>query len=274
MVVQHNMAAINANNILGGKTANVRKSAEKLSSGYRINRSADNAAGLAVYEKMRSIIRGIKQAIRNSQDGVSLVQTFESTLGETVSIIHRMKDLADTDFNGVVMLNGGAMADGFTFFTEDGGVMWLTPSEAGFPDDGLVSTFQEVEGFPEIEMSIELLPEAKKQLVTDKELMKASEALNKVSVRSFYNHGIPKFSLVDADEVWADKISIRTEGRKAIISVATSKSGLLDVAEVSSTEPAHYASTSATGRWVYQSVATGSIVSTSNAYAQETTLLI
>lgn len=295
MVIQHNMAAINANNILGGKTTNVKKSSEKLSSGYRINRSADDAAGLAVSEKMRSKIRGIKQSIRNSQDGVSLVQTFEGALGETVSIIHRMKDLAvqsangtysdridrqaiqlefnqlcdevnqlaDTDFNGVVMLNGGEMADEFTFLTNDGGVMWLTPSEAEFPEDGFVNTFQKIEGYPEIEMSIELLAGIKKQLVGDKEVMQALEALNGVSVRSFYHQGIPEYSLIGVDDKWADKFSIRTEDHKAVISITTPKSGTIDVAEVFSTELPHYASTSAAGKWAYQSVATGSITSPS-----------
>lgn len=298
MVIQNNLAALSANNVLTEKTKSFKKSSEKLSSGYRINRSADDAAGLAVSEKMRSKIRGIKQSIRNSQDGVSLVQTFEGALGETVSIIHRMKELtvesangnysnevdrkaiqlefgqlrdeidqlADTDYNGVMMLNGGEMADGFTFFTNDG-VMWLTPSDAEFPEDGFISTFQEVEGFPEIEMSIELLPEAKKQLVSDKELMQALEVLNSVSVRSFYNQGIPEFSLVDLDEEWSDKISIQTNGSEAIISVSTSQSGTIDVAKVSSTELPHYASTSATGKWIYQSVASGSIITTPDASA-------
>lgn len=144
MVVQHNMNALNAYNKLNTNVAGLKKSSEKLSSGYRINRAGDDAAGLAISEKMRSQIRGLTQAKRNSQDGISMIQTFEGATNESHSILQRMKELAsesangtyqdevdrdaiqlefnqlndeldqiaDTDFNGVVMLNGGEMADG------------------------------------------------------------------------------------------------------------------------------------------------------------------
>ena len=144
MVVQHNMNALNAYNKLNTNVAGLKKSSEKLSSGYRINRAGDDAAGLAISEKMRSQIRGLTQAKRNSQDGISMIQTFEGATNESHSILQRMKELAaesangtyqnevdrdaiqleynqlndeldqiaDTDFNGVVMLNGGTMADG------------------------------------------------------------------------------------------------------------------------------------------------------------------
>lgn len=144
MVVQHNMNALNAYNKLNTNVAGLKKSSEKLSSGYRINRAGDDAAGLAISEKMRSQIRGLNQAKRNSQDGISMIQTFEGATQESHSILQRMKELAsesangtyqnevdrdaiqlefnqlndeldqiaDTDFNGVVMLNGGEMADG------------------------------------------------------------------------------------------------------------------------------------------------------------------
>lgn len=144
MVVQHNMNALNAYNKLNTNVAGLKKSSEKLSSGYRINRAGDDAAGLAISEKMRSQIRGLTQAKRNSQDGISMIQTFEGATNESHSILQRMKELAsesangtyqdevdrdaiqlefnqlndeldqiaDTDFNGVVMLNGGQMADG------------------------------------------------------------------------------------------------------------------------------------------------------------------
>lgn len=139
MVIQHNLSAMNANRSNRKNNGKLAKSLEKLSSGYAINRAGDNAAGLAVSEKMRSQIHGIKQSVQNCADGISLVQTFEGALGETVAIIKRMKTLADqsangnydnsidrkaiqveymqlcdevnhiaeTDFNGVVMLNGG-----------------------------------------------------------------------------------------------------------------------------------------------------------------------
>ena len=144
MVVQHNLTAINANRYFGINNNKLSKSLEKLSSGYAINRAGDNAAGLAVSEKMRAQISGINQGVKNAQDGISMVQTFEGALTETDSILQRMRTLAtqsangtyqndvdreaiqleynqlndelnqiaDTDFNGVVVLNGGQMADG------------------------------------------------------------------------------------------------------------------------------------------------------------------
>ena len=142
MVVQHNMTAINANRYLGMNNTKLGKSLEKLSSGYAINRAGDNAAGLAVSEKMRSQIAGMTQGVKNAQDGISMVQTYEGALTETDSILQRMKTLAtqaangtyddgvdraalqleydqladeinqiaDTDFNGVVLLNGKNMS--------------------------------------------------------------------------------------------------------------------------------------------------------------------
>ena len=144
MVVQHNMNAINAYNRLNANVAGLRKASEKRASGYRINRAGDDAAGLAISEKMRSQIRGLNQATRNAQDGINMIQTFEGAAQETHNILQRMKELAvesangtydnatdraaiqlefeqlndelnqiaDTDFNGTVVLNGGQMADG------------------------------------------------------------------------------------------------------------------------------------------------------------------
>jgi flagellin len=94
MVVQHNMQAMNANRQLGITTSQQSKSTEKLSSGYRINRAADDAAGLTISEKMRNQIRGLNKASSNAQDGVSLIQTAEGALNETHSILQRMNELA------------------------------------------------------------------------------------------------------------------------------------------------------------------------------------
>ena len=94
MVVQHNMTSMNANRNLGISVGNLAKSTEKLSSGYKINRAGDNAAGLAISEKMRGQIRGLDQASSNAQDGISLIQTAEGALTETHSIIQRMRELA------------------------------------------------------------------------------------------------------------------------------------------------------------------------------------
>ena len=142
--VQHNMNAINAYNRLNANVAGLKKASEKLASGYRINRAGDDAAGLAISEKMRSQIKGLNQAVRNSQDGINMIQTFEGAAQETHSILQRMKELAtesangtydnttdraaiqlefdqlnaelnqiaDTDFNGTIVLNGGEMSDG------------------------------------------------------------------------------------------------------------------------------------------------------------------
>ena len=100
MVVQHNMSAINANNKMNMNVAGLKKSTEKLSSGYQINRAGDNAAGLAISEKMRSQIRGLSQATKNAQDGISLIQTAEGGLNETHSILQRMRELAVQSANG------------------------------------------------------------------------------------------------------------------------------------------------------------------------------
>ncbi|RDU21895.1 flagellin N-terminal helical domain-containing protein [Anaerosacchariphilus polymeriproducens] len=94
MVVQHNLTAMNANRQLGITTGAQAKSTEKLSSGYRINRAGDDAAGLTISEKMRSQIRGLDQASTNAQDGISLIQTAEGALNETHSILQRMNELA------------------------------------------------------------------------------------------------------------------------------------------------------------------------------------
>ena len=100
MVIQHNMAAANANRMLGNVVTDQSKSTEKLSSGYRINRAADDAAGLSISEKMRGQIRGLDQASTNAQDGISLIQTAEGALNETHSILQRMRQLSVQAANG------------------------------------------------------------------------------------------------------------------------------------------------------------------------------
>lgn len=94
MRINHNIAALNTYRQLSINTASGSKSLEKLSSGYRINRAGDDAAGLAISEKMRGQIRGLNQAERNSQDAISLIQTAEGALNETHSILQRMRELA------------------------------------------------------------------------------------------------------------------------------------------------------------------------------------
>ena len=94
MVVQHNLSAMNTNRQMGTVTNSLSKATEKLSSGYKINRAADDAAGLSISEKMRSQIRGLNRASDNAQDGISLIQVAEGALNETHSILQRMNELA------------------------------------------------------------------------------------------------------------------------------------------------------------------------------------
>ena len=100
MVVQHNMSAANANRMLNVTSSSVSKTTEKLSSGYRINRAADDAAGLSISEKMRGQIRGLNKASSNAQDGISLIQTAEGALNESHSILQRMRELSVQAANG------------------------------------------------------------------------------------------------------------------------------------------------------------------------------
>ncbi|MCL2053707.1 MAG: flagellin [Oscillospiraceae bacterium] len=144
MVIQHNLAALNAYRYFMINQRMMSRHLERLSSGLRINRAADDPAGLAVSEKMRSQISGLKQAVKNAEDGISMVQTYEGALNQTNKILLRMKtiatqvangtydditdraaaqlefdqlrkeldQIADTDFNGIMALNGGRTADG------------------------------------------------------------------------------------------------------------------------------------------------------------------
>ena len=100
MVVQHNLTAMNSNRMLGVTTKTQAKSTEKLSSGYKINRAADDAAGLSISEKMRKQIRGLTQASANAQDGISTVQTAEGALNEVQDMLQRMNELAVKSANG------------------------------------------------------------------------------------------------------------------------------------------------------------------------------
>ena len=103
MIVQHNLTAMNSNRMLGLTASSQAKSTEKLSSGYKINRAADDAAGLAISEKMRRQIRGLSQASENAQDGISCVQTAEGALAEVHDMLQRMNELAVQSANGTNM---------------------------------------------------------------------------------------------------------------------------------------------------------------------------
>ena len=102
MVVKHNLTAMNSNRMLGITTASQAKSTEKLSSGYKVNRAADDAAGLAISEKMRRQVRGLTQAAANAQDGVSMVQTAEGALNEVHDMLQRINELSVKGENGTL----------------------------------------------------------------------------------------------------------------------------------------------------------------------------
>ena len=102
MVVQHNLTAMNSNRMLGITQGTLSKSTEKLSSGYKINRAADDAAGLSISEKMRKQIRGLTQASTNAEDGISAVQTAEGALQEVQDMLQRMNELSVQASNGTL----------------------------------------------------------------------------------------------------------------------------------------------------------------------------
>ena len=101
MIINHNMSAINANRVLGVSNSSLSKDMSKLSSGLRINKAGDDASGLAVSEKLRSQIRGLNQASRNAQNGISFIQTTEGYLQETTDIVQRIRELAVQASNGI-----------------------------------------------------------------------------------------------------------------------------------------------------------------------------
>jgi len=101
MIINHNISAVNADRVLKFKTLDVDKSMEKLASGMRINRGADDASGLAVSEKMRSQVRGLNQAMKNIENGISFIQTVEGYLNETNDVIQRLRELSVQASNGI-----------------------------------------------------------------------------------------------------------------------------------------------------------------------------
>src|SRR5665648_1239379 len=114
MIINHNLGSMNAQRKMGINSSNASKSMEKLSSGLRINKAGDDAAGLAISEKMRGQIRGLDQASANAQDGISMIGTGEGALNETTSILQRMRELAvqgSNDTNTTCLLYTSDAAD-------------------------------------------------------------------------------------------------------------------------------------------------------------------
>ena len=112
MIVQHNITSMNANRQLGIVGNNLAKSTEKLSSGYRINRAADDAAGLAISEKMRAQVRGLNRASDNAQDGISLIQTAEGAMDQQHAILQRARELVVQAGNTGVLDDGNTSGSG------------------------------------------------------------------------------------------------------------------------------------------------------------------
>ena len=129
MIINHNLGAMNANRQMGINAANANKSMEKLSSGLRINKAGDDAAGLAISERMRGQIRGLDQASANAQDAISLIQTAEGALSETTSILQRMRELAVQSGND-------------TTTDQDRAAMQTESAQLGFEMDRISSTTQ------------------------------------------------------------------------------------------------------------------------------------
>jgi len=143
MVVQHNLRAMNSNRMLNITAGEQSKSSEKLSSGYRINRAADDAAGLSISEKMRSQVRGLNQASRNAQDGISFVQTVEGAYAEVTEMLQRMNELAIQAANGTSnTTQDGYIQNEVTALKEEIGRIGAATNFNGLGAFGIKMTFQ------------------------------------------------------------------------------------------------------------------------------------
>ncbi len=192
MVVQHNMQAANANRMLGMNVKATAKSTEKLSSGYKVNRAADDAAGLSISEKMRNQIRGINQAVSNSEDGQYLIQTAEGNLNEIHSILQRMGELATKGANEVNATDDRkAIADELKQLTEE---IDSISSKAQFNGKYLLSE----EKNPDIAQGIQLQVGANAGETMTVGLQKInSSALNLTDLKDATTKGTGKYSKGD-----------------------------------------------------------------------------
>ncbi len=275
MVISHNLSALNACNNMIPATKQLAEASEKLSSGYRINRAADDASGLAVSEKMRSQIRGLRQASRNCQDGISLVQTFDGALGESHEIIKRVKELAaeaatgtydnptdraaieleykqlceelnniaDTDFNGICMLNGGKLAS-----AKANGLYWADPTELKWKEGTFVNQTDD----PDFRMTITKLPALDEMTLITEDEKEALLELNGANVGVTLNKGTPVFCF---NEPEPKHLAIETVGVKGYIYMRTA-GGMVPVAEVHLPNTKVELSSEGKGNWVNS---TGSI---------------
>ncbi len=252
MRVQHNFPALNARGYLNKNVAGLKRSSERLASGYRINHAIDDAAGLAVSEKLRSQLRGINQASRNCQDGINLVQTFEGALSESQSIIQRCKELAaeaangtyddltdreaveleyqqlckeldaisDTDFNGLCMLNGGKIQA-----PKDSGMFWASPTSLNLID----GTFENNTNDPNFNMTISKLPGLDEMTLIDETEKKALEELQGSTIGVKLDDGEPVFYFKPPEP---SNVYVTTSGIKGTVYVKGNSGAVTPIAEV------------------------------------------
>lgn len=252
MKIQHNLRSLNTYGRLVSSASKAEKALEEISSGNRINRSADDAAGLAVSEKLRAQIRGLKQAIRNCQDGANLVQTFEGALNETELIVQRCKQLAeesangsydneidraaiqqeysqlckevnnmaDTDFNGIVMLNGGRLAS-----VEKSGFGWIDPIELDWEED----SFENNTDKDDFSMVISKLPALDDYTLVDPEEYSALMEFDQSEISVEMVDGVAAFSF--SNEPAPGKLSIVSKNNVGTVMMETSM-GVVEIARV------------------------------------------
>lgn len=262
MIIQHNVANMTAvrNNEIN--SVKMGKSLEKISSGNKINRSGDDAAGLAVSEKMRAQISGMKQSLKNCQDGISLIQTFEGALGESVTVIKRLRglavqsangiyddqvdrsaieiefrtlcdevdQLADTDFNGLVMLNGGQMADGYILSRAGNAAFSQNEAQYKIPDTIGYDSYSADFDDEKTKMSLEFMPGVAGRSI-DRETYMSLKDMDMADIKVRLNNGVPEFSFDKGYE----NISIRTDPNdiySGILSVNKKDGSVFDVAKV------------------------------------------
>ena len=191
MVIQHNISAVNAYRNLNNNTTALNKNLEKLSSGYRINRAADDAAGLAISESMRSKIAGLDQSVNNANDGIGLIQTTEGALSETHSMLQRLTTLATQAANGTYnsVSRTNIQQEVNELATEISRIATSTSYNGFKMLDGSVSGSKIV---------LQIGPTSSEQLSIDAQMMTASElSVNNLSMASVNgaNSAITKISI-------------------------------------------------------------------------------
>ncbi len=216
MIIQHNITSMNANRQLGIVGNNLAKSTEKLSSGYRVNRAADDAAGLAISEKMRAQIRGLNRASDNAQDGISLIQTAEGAMDQQDAILQRVRELVVQASNSGVLDGGVAGATKFT--DEDGNeadVADAVTLNTGYAattdaDGGVVfrsSTAADADDAYTIELNANYVIADNGKYYDSTKIVDAGDATHTATVTI---GGVTKFATADAEAQEADAVASKT----------------------------------------------------------------